>query len=199
METVKPRRGRPARKEPSLLEKAIHAENTQVETASAPSIERPSMRPSMREEDPRAAAARRAAEIRGHLGDLDEGNDEFRAPPAPDGWTYQWKRKTSMGMEDPAYQVKLARDGWEPVPTARHPETMPHDGKNPIIERKGMVLMQMPTSIIEEKREIELRRARGQVLGKQQQLSHAPEGHFERSSKEVKIRNSYEPLQVPNE
>lgn len=199
METVKARRGRPSRKEPSLLEKALHAENAPVEVASASTSDRPSMRPSMREDDPRAAAARRAAEIRGHLGDLDEGTDEFRAPPAPDGWTYQWKRRVNMGQEDPAYQVKVARDGWEPVPTARHPETMPHDGKNPIIERKGMVLMQMPTSIIEEKRAIELRRARGQVLGKQQQLSQAPEGQFERSSKETKIRNSYEPLQVPNE
>jgi hypothetical protein len=199
METVKARRGRPARKEPSLLEKAIHAENAPVEVAAASLSDRPSMRPSMREDDPRAAAARRAAEIRGHIGDLDEGTDEFRAPNAPDGWTYQWKRRVNLGQEDPAYQVKLARDGWEPVPTSRHPETMPHDGKNPIIERKGMVLMQMPTSIIEEKRNIELRRARGQVLGKQQQLSQAPDGHFERNSKETKIRNSYEPLQVPNE
>jgi hypothetical protein len=199
METVKARRGRPARKEPSLLEKALHAENAPVEVASASTSDRPSMRPSMREDDPRAAAARRAAEIRGHLGDLDEGTDEFRAPPAPDGWTYQWKRRVNMGQEDPGYIVKTARDGWEPVPTARHPETMPHDGKNPIIERKGMMLMQMPTTIVEEKRDIELRRARGQVLGKQQQLSQAPEGQFERSSKETKIRNSYEPLQVPNE
>ena len=199
METVKARRGRPARKEPSLIQKAMDEPNISANEPVKATSDRPSMRPAMREEDPRAAAARRAAEIRGHLGDLDEGTDEFRAPPAPDGWTYQWKRKTTLGQEDPSYQVHLARAGWEPVPTSRHPETMPHDGNNPIIERKGMVLMQMPTSIIEEKRNIELRRARGQVQAKQQQLTQAPEGHFERSSKEVKIRNSYEPLQVPNE
>lgn len=197
METVKTRRGRPARQAPSLIENALQAEAAPA--VEAPTSDRPSMRPAMREEDPRAAAARRAAEIRGHIGDLDEGTDEFRAPNAPDGWTYQWKRRVNLGQEDPAYQVKLARDGWEPVPTSRHPETMPHDGKSPIIERKGMVLMQMPTSIIEEKRAIELRRARGQVLGKQQQLSQAPDGHFERTSKETTIRNTYEPLQVPNE
>ena len=53
-----------------------------TDTAPLP-VERPAMRPAMREEDPRAAAARRAAEIRGHLGTMDEGTDEFAAPPPP--------------------------------------------------------------------------------------------------------------------
>lgn len=204
METVKGRRGRPVRKAPSLIEAAMSEAETPVDTApapvyAAPHTERPSMRPAMRDEDPRAAAARRAAEIRGHVGDLDEGTDEFSAPRAPDGWHYEWKRKTVMGQEDPAYQIHLARTGWEPVPTNRHPETMPHNGANPIIERKGMVLMQRPASITEEIRDIELRRARGQVQSKQQQLTQAPDGQFQRSTKDVKIRSSYEPMQVPNE
>ena len=79
------RRGRPPR---SLAAKAPIAEEAAIQAGEIPS-ERPPMRPPMREEDPRAAAARRAAEIRGHLGNLDEGVDKFALPPAPDGWTYE--------------------------------------------------------------------------------------------------------------
>ena len=40
-------------------------------------VPRGDMRETMRDDDPRARAARRAAEIRGHRGDMDEGTDEF--------------------------------------------------------------------------------------------------------------------------
>lgn len=164
-------------------------------------IERPPMRSPMRDEDPRAEAARRAAEIRGHLGDMDTGTDEFTAPRPPDGWSYEWKRKTIMGAEDPAYQIHLARVGWEPVPTARHPEMMPHNGSHPIIERKGMVLMQRPAVITEEAREIELRRARVQVRAKEEQLAAAPDGQFERNHPQArpKISKGYEAMPVPKD
>ena len=57
--------------------------------AKTEAVERPSMRPAMPEEDPRARAAARAAQLRDHVGDLDEGTDEFYIPPSmvPDGWT----------------------------------------------------------------------------------------------------------------
>jgi hypothetical protein len=162
----------------------------------------PPMRPTMRAEDPREAAARRAAQIRGHIGDLDEGTDEFSAPTAPDGWTYEWKRKTVMGQEDPAYQVALARSGWENVPTSYHPEMMPGQGNHPTIERKGMSLMMRPASISDEIRDIEYRKARNQVRVKEQQLNNAPDGTFERSNKNdglTKIKKSYESIPVPRD
>lgn len=205
MQNVKGRRGRPVRNAAPSIMGAELSENTETVEAvaaaqvSAPPVERPSMRPSMREDDPRAAAARRAAEIRGHIGNMDEGTDEFTAPRPPDGWTYEWKARTIMGAEDPARQVQYARTGWEAVPTARHPEMMPHNGASPIIERKGMVLMQRPKDITDEVREIDIRRARNQVRAKKEQLSQTPDGQFERSNKDIKIRNSFEPLQVPNE
>jgi len=50
--------------------------------------ERPAIRPALRE-DPRVAAARRAAEIRNHFqGNMDDGTDRFAAPRPPEGWTY---------------------------------------------------------------------------------------------------------------
>ena len=164
--------------------------------------DRPPMRPALRDEDPRVAAARRAAEIKGNIGDLDQGTDDFIAPPAPEGWTYEWKRRTVMGQEDPGYQIHLARMGWEPVPTERHPEMMPTGGSYANIERKGMVLMMRPSVITDEVRALERQRAIGQVSAKEQQLNQAPDGQFERTNKDssmAKIKKAYEPIQVPND
>lgn len=165
---------------------------------------RPEMRPTMREEDPRARAARRAAELRDHHnGDMDDGVDEFYVDPAdiPEGWSYEWKRRTVLGAEDPAYQVALARAGWEPVPTSRHPSYMPMGGDYPFIERKGMILMERPLEITEDARNAELRKARMQVRQKEAQLNSAESGHFERTNKDqslVKVKKSYESIPVPD-
>lgn len=191
------RRGR----RPRSLEPQEPEMNVVAEPVAPPVVERPAMRPPLREEDPRVAAARRAAEIRGHLGGLNEGADDFRAPPAPDGWEYEWKRRTVLGQEDPAYQVQLARMGWEPVPTSRHPEMMPHAGTHPNIERKGQVLMMRPSVISDEIRQIERDKARDQVRAKEQQLHATPDGTFDRNDPRVKptISKGYEPIPVPRD
>ena len=193
------RRGRPPRPVQSaeVAEAAILHDVVHEEMVSA----RPAMRPSMREDDPRASAARRAAEIRGHIGSMDEGPDEFRTPDAPPGWEYEWKRRTLMGQEDPAYQVQLARTGWDPVPTGRHPEMMPSQGSYPTIERKGMILMQRPAVISDEARAAEARRARNQVRVKEQQLNAAPDGTMTRDHASVRpqISKGYEPIPVPKD
>lgn len=164
---------------------------------------RPPVRPEMRESST-DRAARRAEEIRGHLGGMDEGVDEFYIPKdaVPDGWTYEWKRKTVMGQEDPAYLVSLRRTGWDAVPASRHPEMMPMNSEAQTIERKGMILMERPLEITEEVRRVEQRRARAQVQQKQAQLGEAPAGQFERTNKGdpmAKIKKSYEPLAIPDE
>jgi len=160
------------------------------------------MRPPMREEDPKLRAARRTAELRDHLGDTDEGTDEFWIDQndIPPGWTYEWKRKLTLGAEDPAYQVALARAGWEPVPTSRHPSYMPYDGNYPIIERKGMVLMERPSEIHEEARARDMRNARNQVRHKEAQLNDARPGEFGKDDPRVraKISKSYESIPIPD-
>ena len=156
----------------------------------------------MREEDPRAAAARRAAEIRANQSPDDDGVDEFKLPPAPDGWTYEWKTKSVMGAINHAHLTELRRQGWEEVPTQRHPEEMPVGGKDPIIERKGMILMQRPTVIVEESRRSQLIKARSQVKFKEEQLNGTPEGglgHRDHAQVRPKISKGYEPMQVPKD
>jgi hypothetical protein len=159
------------------------------------------MRAPMREEDPRTRAARRSAEIKNHIGNMDEGPDDFYVDPAtiPPGWSYEWKRKLNVGAEDPAYQVQLKRMGWEEVPASRHPSYMPTGNKNAYIERKGMVLMERPLDITQESRQIELKKARNQVRQKEQQLNSAPDGQFGRDHEQVKprINKSYEAISIP--
>jgi hypothetical protein len=156
----------------------------------------------MREEDPRAAAARRAAEIRANQSPDDDGVDEFKLPPAPDGWTYEWKTKSVMGAINHAHLTELRRQGWEEVPTQRHPEEMPVGGKDPIIERKGMILMQRPTVIVEEARRAQIIKARSQVKFKEEQLNGTPEGglgHRDHAQVRPKISKGYEPMPVPKD
>lgn len=193
-------RGRP-RKTPGLGA----ASQSDVELDDAPEtpvIERPAMRPTMREDDPRAAAARRAAEIRSNRSAEDDGVDEFKLPPAPDGWTYEWKAKAILGQVNHAHMTELYRQGWEEVPTYRHPEEMPLQGDHPVIERKGMVLMQRPTVIVEEARYQQMLKAKNQVRFKEEQLKGPPEGglgHRDHAQVKPRISKGFEPIPVPKE
>ena len=170
-----------------------------TETETIETIARPDPRAPQRPDDPRARAAQRATEIRGHLGgDLDEGQDDFKAPRAPEGWTYEWKRRTVYGQEDPAYQVELKRMGWEEVPTSRHPDMMPFGGDHRHIERKGLMLMERPTELVEESRDAEKRRARLQMRAKETQLSGSEADTPLGPRTRPEIKKGYEPLSVPD-
>lgn len=175
-----------------------------TDTAQTPARKdmRPSMRPDLRD-DPRARAAARAKELLEHGGSMDEGTDEFYIDPAdvPDGWAYEWKMETVLNQEDPSYQVHLARTGWEPVPTERHPSYMPKSGDHPIIRRKGMVLMEKPAVVVQASRDAELRKARNQVRQKEEQLGATPDGTLPRDADartKPKINKGYEAIAIPD-
>ncbi len=159
------------------------------------------IRPPLREEDPRARAKQRAEELRGHLGEVVDGTDDFYISQdiIPDGWTYEWKRHTTYGAEDPTYQVALARSGWTPVPATRHPEMMPHNTESRTILRKGMILMECPKEIIDERKDAELRKARMQVRAKEQQIAGTPDGTMTRDHAQARpqIKKSYEAIPIP--
>jgi hypothetical protein len=177
------------------VEEADDAIETLAVKASAPP------RPALREEDPRERARKRAEELRSHLGELDDGTDDFYVDSnaVPDGWEYQWKRHTIYGQEDPAYQVALARSGWTAVPASRHPEMMPAGTNDGVIFRKGMILMECPKEIVDERRTIEKRRAREQVRHKEDQLAGTPDGTMTREHRDArpKIKKSYEAMPIP--
>lgn len=198
------RRGRGRPRNPSKIvqeeARASAAPEGILAHASDPVVPpRPPLRTAMRDEDPRAAAALRAKEIMGHIGDVDAGTDDFffdeRA--VPDGWTYEWKRKTVYNQEDPAYQVQLSRTGWTPVPASRHPEMMPAGDHYQTIERKGQILMERPKEITDQFRRLDEKRARDQVRVKEDQLASAPTGQFDRDRPSIK--KGYEPMPIPKD
>jgi hypothetical protein len=190
---------------PTINDLANAAASVTQEPASPPpaKVARPSLRPDLRAEDPRAAAEARAKEILEHLDGMDEGTDEFyiSADMIPDGWTYEWKRRLILGKPDPAYDVSLRRTGWQDVPASRHPEMMPLGiAGNASIERKGMVLMERPQQITDRIVQRDKKLARDQVRVKEEQLSQAAPGQFSRTEDprtKPKVNRSYEPMAIP--
>jgi len=169
-------------------------------TKATETLARREMRPPMRADDPKALAAKRAAEIRNNSSDLDDGTDEFATPPAPDGWTYEWKRKSSMNMDDISHMNHVRRTGWTPVPVERHPEMM-QVGAEGSIERKGMLLMERPEEITEDMRARDNRAARQQVQIKEGQLDPKGRGGLtDRNDSRVapKIKKGFD-IAIPEE
>lgn len=96
----------------------------------------------------------------------------------------------------------MKREGWTPVPVNRHPELMPHNSDpTSVIMRDGLVLMECPTEIVEERRRIALKDARDQVRYKESQLAGTPDGTMTRDHARVKpqIKKSYEAMPIPEE
>lgn len=163
--------------------------------------ERAPTRPPLRDDDPRARAAARAAELRAHGAGDDAGTDEFYIPPdmVPEGWDYQWKTHSILNQEQGTYLMQLAREGWSPVPSSRHPEMMHKGAGNDPIMRKGMILMECPLEIVEERRRQQQKLARDQVRFKEAQLAGTPDGTMTRDHARVRpsIKKGYEPMPVP--
>ena len=72
---------------------------------------------------------------------------------------------------------------------------------NDMILRDGLVLMECPTEIVNERHAIDLKRARQQVAFKEQQLAGTPEGTMTRDHAKVRpqIKKSYSAIPVPDE
>ena len=122
----------------------------------------------------------------------------------PDGWTYEWKRRFLVGQEDASHLVQLRREGWEPVPCdrdGRHRGYMPTNWDGNTIERKGMILMERPTEVIEEARRIQNKAAKDQVRAKEAQIAGTPDGTMTRdhAMARPKINKSFEAVPIPKE
>lgn len=65
----------------------------------------------------------------------------------PEGSSYEWKRFSNVGQEDPFYLAQMRRQGWEPVDPRRHPNWIPEGYTAPHIIREGMILMERPIEL----------------------------------------------------
>lgn len=180
---------KPRAAEPETLEQPLDAlpPVSPAVVNVAPPPPRPAVRPDVRAEDPREAALRRAQEIRGHGVQiaLDDSGHMFDVDPStiPPYWHYEWKVYTIYGARDPDSETNLRLRGWTPVPASRHPELVPlgTPPDAPII-KKGLMLMEIPAMIADERRAEMDRIARLRVREKEAQLASTPAGTFDRTT-----------------
>jgi hypothetical protein len=87
---------------------------------------------------------------------------------APEGWTYEWKRKNVYGWEDTQHQTTLAMNAWEAVPASRHDGEFMPKGYPGSIELDGMILMERDARLTAQARALEKRAAQNQLMNARQ-------------------------------
>lgn len=109
--------------------------------------------------------------------------DEFFVPTdeIPEGSTYEWKRVTVNGQEDPFYLARMREQGWEPVDPKKHPNWLPPGYNQPHIIKGGQILMERPKELTEEARKENRQLARQQIREAEQRLGLAPKDTLDRS------------------
>lgn len=106
----------------------------------------------------------------------------------PEGSSYEWKRWSVHGLEDPFYIAQLRGQGWEPVDPKRHPNWLPPGYKETHIIKGGQILMERPQELTNEARSESRVLAKRQVKEAEQRLGMAPKDTGTRSLAEVAPR-----------
>lgn len=92
----------------------------------------------------------------------------------PEGSTYEWKRFSNVGQEDPFYLAAQRKQGWEPVDPRKHPTWIPPGYSQPYILRDGLILMERPVELTNEARAEIRQLSRQQVIEAEQRLGMGP-------------------------
>lgn len=106
----------------------------------------------------------------------------------PEGSSYEWKRFTNVGLEDPFYIAQLRQQGWEPVDPKRHPNWVPPGYTLPHIIKGGQLLMERPQSLTDEARAENRQLARRQMREAEQRLGMTPKDTLSREHPDLKNR-----------
>lgn len=110
--------------------------------------------------------------------------DQFSIPidEIPEGSTYEWKRYSNVGQEDPFYIAQMREQGWEPVNPKRHPSWVPPGYVEPHIIKGGQILMERPVELTREAQR-ELRSlSKQQVIEAEQRLGMTQKGELSREA-----------------
>lgn len=106
----------------------------------------------------------------------------------PEGSSYEWKRYTNVGEENPFYIAEMRRQGWEPVDPKRHPTWVPPGYKLPYIIKGGQILMERPMSLTLEARAETREMAKTQIREAEQRLGMTPKDTMTRNFDGVEPR-----------
>ena len=101
------------------------------------------------------------------------GVNRFYIPPhlPPPGWSWEWKRHTAVGQDDPFYLSSLMQVGWEHVMYESYPGVFaPENVKGPVL-RDGLFLMERAEVLSLEAKMEERRRADEKIGTAQRQYS----------------------------
>ena len=114
---------------------------------------------------------------------LETHDDEFYLPldEIPEGLSYEWKRMSVMGQEDPYYIAKMRGQGWEAVLASRHPNWVPPGYDKPHIIKGGLLLMERPIELTEQARAEEKKISKRQVRDAEARLGMTPKGELTRN------------------
>lgn len=156
------------------------------------------VRPPLRTEtDSLSRAQERARAIREARIDQPELSNEFDIPlnMIPQGWTYEWRRYSVLGKEDPQNMMEMNRLGFEPVPASRHPELMPAGYAGETIIKKGQILMERPSVLTDESRAREKLEADRTMADKKASLGEATTQLD--SGKQAKVDAKYYSREIP--
>lgn len=140
-------------------------------------------RPPMRPEASRAPLRDR---LRGKKRHEAIHTDRFHVPESDliEGVSFEWKRVSVSGQEDPAYIGAQRRQGWEPV----YAEDMPSlalDGYEGAIIKEGLQLMARPQELTDRANKEAQEASRRALLDRQVQMGVAPSGHLQRHAPSI--------------
>lgn len=111
-------------------------------------------------------------------------DDRFALPmdEIPEGSTYEWKRFSVHGQEDPFYIAHQRQQGWEPVDPKRHPNWLPEGYQGNTIIKDGLLLMERPIELTMEARDETRKASRRQIDDQKAQLGMTPNGQLPRDA-----------------
>lgn len=157
---------------------------------------RPQDKRAQSEPDPEPRMEARAPEERLYR-QRPEGGFDFSIAKdiIPQGWSYEWKRKSYLGKQDTRHMNSLRLNHWSDVPASRHPELASEDPHGAIVV-DGMVLMERPAYLTKEAREESLGNAYNQVRSVTDRMKETPQGTLSRSHESAKrhsfVKRDYE-------
>lgn len=143
-----------------------------------PNVERQAMRPESDRPSLRDRLRGKTREFVTNQNRLDLPDDIKQRYP---DISFEFKRHTCKGQEDPYYLSMMRRQGWEPVVVDDIPE-MGGEGESGPVIIDGMLLMARPKELTDKARSEVKRLADQQIADRNKQMGVAPSGHAPRLS-----------------
>lgn len=101
--------------------------------------------------------------------------------------SYEWKRFSNLGQEDPFYIAMCREQGWEPVSPSRHPNWLPPGYDKPNIIKGGLILMERPVELSLQAKREDKQASKQQVREAEARLGMTPRGELSRNHPDLQV------------